>query len=418
MSTFNPAAIEIDYNASVRHKNARRIRKKEISGPSNFVRLSSPDWQNPTSQGLRPLTLVAGSQDFNKKLPSPPTVGSDDGSDDVEESVWRKAQRLWIPLDMWARFIIVLGFCEAVMAWWGGMQIILSDRLSYGGLWTAVTAVLLVWSIFFTAVAYCGSCILWGRWSSSASALRVMRLVATMLTVLYGIAAAFWFYYGFQSATTTREACVTTSIFWDGQTVPAPQPWVDLCLKTASNFERLQVGWGFMNAFQVYFMMLLVQWAGQQERKLRRQKRWSRNSGLAYSESEGDRFDKLAEAEMDARSTGSFDRPETPESVKHVGVDVVYPRQDNYDLEKQPIEDNVKVKVGSGMAIPNFPMPGKNRSRMLTVDAPPTITKSRGSSLRVSAGSDNLRGSGLSGAIPIALDLRGLNSPRFYGKAF
>ncbi|KAF3922710.1 hypothetical protein ABW21_db0205457 [Orbilia brochopaga] len=244
-----------------------------------------------------------------------------------------------------------------------------------------------------------------------------MRLVATLLTVLYGTASALWFFYGFQSATSTRQMCVTTLIFWDGQTIPAPKPWVDLCLQTASSFETLQVAWGFMNAFQVYFMMLLVLWAGDQERKLRSQRRWSRNSGLEYSEAEGDRdraFDKLSEVEMGAQPSENPYRSTSKRDERRV-----VNRQEK-DLEKQADQSATE----DGMDIPNFPMPSKNinRGRFPTVSTPNTIPETVEDGLRTSARDDDLlRGSALSalsGAIPIALDLRNLNSPRFYGRAF
>ncbi|KAK6344299.1 hypothetical protein TWF696_007939 [Orbilia brochopaga] len=420
VSTLQPRAnTEVNRSTSIKSKNGRRINitKKDISGPSNFMRLSSPDWRTAVpDQGLRPLTLSNVYVDFNKKLPSPPTFASEAESEvQIRESMGRKILRFGISLDLWVRFIIVLSFCEAIMAGWGGMQIILSGKLSYGRIWTVMTAILLVWCVCFVGAAYCGFSILWGRWSSSPTALRVMRLVATLLTILYGTASALWFFYGFQSATSTRTMCVTTLIFWDGQTIPAPKPWVDLCLQTASNFETLQVAWGFMNAFQVYFMMLLVLWASDQERKLRQQRRWSRNSGLAYTETEGDRdrsFEKMSEVEMSAQHPENLPRSAPKRNERRVTIR----QEDDPEKQARATED--------GMEIPNFPMPSRNnnRVRLPIVHTPSSIPETVEDGLRTSAREDDLlRGSALSalsGAIPIALDLRNLNSPRFYGRAF
>ncbi|KAF3920461.1 hypothetical protein ABW20_dc0105784 [Dactylellina cionopaga] len=345
--------------------------------------------------------------DFNKQLPSPP---KSEAASIIEpkESLWRKVFRLGIPLDFWARFIIILGFCEAVMAAWGGMQIIISGRLNYGKIWFVMTIVLLSWGAFFIAAGYLGFSILWGRWSCSPTALRIMRLVVTLLTILYGTAAGLWFFYGIQSATATREVCVTTLVFLDGETVPAPQAWVDLCLRTAESFERLQMAWGFMNSFQVYFMMILAQWTGQHERALSQQKRWSRNSGLTYSESDNRSFDKLSDLESNSHASDHFEK-------------MVAQKVEEFALNEKLVEKQPPHTLNTGMSIPNFPMPNNTRTRLAVLqNTPSPILEANEDAIRLRE-SDYPRFSGvsaMSGAIPIALDLRNLNSPRFYGRAF
>ncbi|RVD83215.1 uncharacterized protein DFL_007611 [Arthrobotrys flagrans] len=366
--------------------------------------MPTPEPRSSSTQSqssLRPLTL--SNIDFiNKKLPTPP--GSEASSImQVQESLWRRVFRLGISLDFWARFIIILSFCEAVMAFWGGIQIVISGKLDYGKIWFIMAIVLLCWSVFFGVISYCGFSVLWGRFSCSPTAIRIMRLVAMLLMILYGTASGLWFFYGFQSATTTREMCVTTLVFWDGETLPAPKPWVDLCLSTAESFERLQVGWGFMNAFQVYFMLILIQWAGQHEQDLQQQKRWSRNSGLTYSDKS---FDRMSDVEA---NENNFEKA----LAEHVEK---FARQ-----EKMDRQSTSTIQVG--MSIPNFPMPGANRTmaRRPTIVRGPSLIPENVGVRKGSLASLNGRfssTSAMSGAIPIALDLRNLNSPSFYGRAF
>ncbi|KAK6353995.1 hypothetical protein TWF730_008415 [Orbilia blumenaviensis] len=420
-SIRRPSAVEIDRSETPLSQYARpgTSRSAVVGTPSNlhFVRMPTPEpssssrsTSTPSQSSLRPLTL--SNIDFiNKKLPTPP--GSEASSMvEIRESVWRKVFRLGISLDFWVRFIVILSFCEAVMAFWGGMQIIISGKLDYGKIWLVMTVVLLCWSVFFGAISYCGFSVLWGRFSYSPTAIRVMRMVAMLLMVLYGIASGLWFFYGFQSATKTREMCVTTLVFWDGETLPAPQPWVDLCLRTAESFERLQVAWGFMNAFQVYFMLLLVQWTSQHEQNLQQQKRWSRNSGLTYSDTDNS-FDRMSDVEANETN---FEKA-LAERVQELA------RQEKMDTR----QSTSTIQVG--MSIPNFPMPGANRNKFPTIaSAPSSFPENAGDATKLGYGVRkgslaSLNGrfsntSAMSGAIPIALDLRNLNSPSFYGRAF
>ncbi|KAF3182757.1 hypothetical protein TWF751_005966 [Orbilia oligospora] len=415
-SIRRPSAVEIDRSESALSQYARpgTARSAVVGTPSNlhFVRMPTPEPRSSSTQSqssLRPLTL--SNIDFiNKKLPTPP--GSETSSVmPVQESLWRRVFRLGISLDFWARFIIILSFCEALMAFWGGIQIVISGKLDYGKIWFIMTIVLLCWSFFFGVVSYCGFSVLWGRFSCSPTAIRVVRLMAILLLILYGVASGLWFFYGFQSATTTREMCVTTLVFWDGETVPAPKPWVDLCLSTAESFERLQVAWGFMNALQVYFMLILIQWASQHEQDLQQQKRWSRNSGLTYSDSDKS-FDRMSEVEA---NVNNFEKA----LAEHVEE---FARQ-----EKMDRQSTSTIQVG--MSIPNFPMPGANRTRRPTLVpgsglAPESAEDAARYGYGVRKGSlASLTGrfsntSAMSGAIPIALDLKNLNSPSFYGRAF
>ncbi|KAK6541903.1 hypothetical protein TWF694_007680 [Orbilia ellipsospora] len=419
MSVFNsikdsirrPTVVEIDRSPSVSSFQNGRVRS-QLGTPGHFNRLSTQSRNLSTQDGrvvsvqsLRPLTL-SNLAEFDKQLPSLP--GSEAGSIlEVKEAWWRKAVRLGIPLDIWAKFIIVLSFCEAVMAFWGGLQIILAERLNYGKIWDAITIILITWGFFFTCVGYCGFSILWGRFSCSPTALRMLRILSVFLTILYGVASGLWFFYGFQSATSTRESCVTTLVFIDGETIPAPAQWVNLCLQTTASFERLQITWGFMNAFQVYFMMILVQWAWQHERELQQQKRWSRNSGLSYTHSDRS-FDRLSDIE----STGSYGFERSV--AEKVGE---YARQEK--LEKQTART-----IDLGMKIPNFPMPNFNKTRRTTtllLNAPSPIIEAAEESIKPTDDEfPEPRFSTLSGAIPIALDLKNLMSPRsrFYGRAF
>ncbi|EPS44785.1 hypothetical protein H072_1206 [Dactylellina haptotyla CBS 200.50] len=407
MSVFNtikeslrrPSAVEISRSSSVASSQNARI-LSQIGTPSDFDRNSTRHARTISTQSLRPLTM-SNLAEFDKRLPSPPQSQASSIME-VKESLWRKVARLNIQLDTWAKFIIVLSFCEAVMAFWAGLQILLAGRMNYGKIWTAMTIVLLVWGCFFVAVGYCGFSILWGRFSCSPTALKIMRKVATLLTVLYGTACGLWFFYGFQSATKTREMCVTTLIFWDGETLPAPQPWVDLCLETAQSFERLQIAWGFMNAFQVYFMMILVQWSGQHERELRQQKRWSRNSGLAYTHSDNS-FERLSDMESNTPSSEGFER-------------IVAEKVEEF-ARQEKIEKQTAKTVEIGMKIPAFPMPNmgnRTRTRLTLLNTPSPILETSEEATK-----DGFpRFSSASGAIPIALDLRNLDSPRFYGRAF
>ncbi|KAK6511670.1 hypothetical protein TWF481_000578 [Arthrobotrys musiformis] len=409
-SIRRPSAVEIDRSESSLSNYARAGISRSAT-PSNihFIRMPSPEPTRIQSQSsLRPLTL--SNIDFiNKKLPTPP--GSEASSImQAQEPLWRKVFRLGIPLDSWARFIIIISFCEAVMAFWGGVQIIISGKLDYGKIWLVMAVVLLCWSVLFSTISYCGFSVLWGRFSCSPTAIRVVRLVAMLLMVLYGTASGLWFFYGFQSATTTRQMCVTTLVFWDGETLPAPQPWVDLCLSTAESFERLQVGWGFMNAFQVYFMLVLIQWASQHEQELQQQKRWSRNSGLTYSDTDKS-FDRMSDVES---NENNFEKA----LAQHVEE---FARQEKIDRQST---STIQV----GMTIPNFPMPGDGRARRpaivvasLSPQSAENPAKHPQGLRKGSLASLNGRfssNSAMSGAIPIALDLRNLNSPSFYGRAF
>ncbi|KAF3931456.1 hypothetical protein ABW19_dt0203575 [Dactylella cylindrospora] len=397
----SPDALEIDRSATSRNPQTPRIHitTSDISSPI------SPDSEHPLSRSnsngssTRPATAV----DFNKRLPLPPA--------EREEPMWRKIFRLWIPLDIWARFVVVLGFCEALMAAWGGMQIVLSGKLGEGKIWTVMAAILLTWGISFTIAGYCAFSILWGRWRNSPTATHFLQLTSSLLTILYSIASSLWFFYAFQSATKTRDACLATMISWDGQTVPAPEPWMDLCLRTAESYGRLQVGWGFVNGLQVYFMMLLVMWAAQQQRRLRQQRRYSNPTSNDYPDNKS--FESLSDMEAASNQSENFER-------------TVAERVEEY-ARKEKLEKMAPKTVDIGMKIPNFPMPNRTRNLGLGVNTmvgggarriPPTIPetieevlKSKDESLPRLSGA-----SALSGAIPIALDLR--NAPVMYGRAF
>lgn len=112
-----PVALELDH--ATRNNSPRT--PMEISSPI------SPNSNTESGYGSSERSDSAQSShspNVNKKLPLLP-LSNDEPFRDPNEKRWRKIFRLGIPLDIWARVSVIIGFCTSLMAAWGAMQILL-----------------------------------------------------------------------------------------------------------------------------------------------------------------------------------------------------------------------------------------------------------------------------------------------------
>ncbi|KAI5805330.1 hypothetical protein DFH27DRAFT_367013 [Peziza echinospora] len=181
-----------------------------------------------------------------------------------ESPMWFRAMTCFVPLDHFAKLILVLGLTQAGMALLWGVSSYIKQQGFPAPVRIMLPALQIAWGVFYAVVCIFGMMVMWGNLRRSPTAAFCFIVINGLVCVTLIATCVIWFFFSQAGRNDRITRCREMTVLAGPQPTsplrPAPAWAIEECIREARYMGMWMIVWGVIHAVMFYFSIILCFW--------------------------------------------------------------------------------------------------------------------------------------------------------------